>query len=60
MRAVFKFSNEDYLNVEADQIDVRDKWICAWNGEDIVAIAKTEIVDACYLTEKKEDQNGKH
>lgn len=56
MRAVFKFSNGDYLNVPADQIDVRNEWILAWNGEDIVAIAKVDVVDICYLSEKKEEK----
>ena len=56
MRAVFKFSNGDYLNAEADQIDVRDKWILAWNGESLVAIVKADVLDSCHLSEKKEER----
>ena len=50
-RAVFKISGGEYINVKADQIDVREGWVCAWNGENIVAIAKAELVEICKLTE---------
>ena len=55
-RAVFKLKDGEYINVPADPIDVRNEWICAWNGEDIVAIAKAEIVDLCRLTESNEEK----
>ena len=55
-RAVFKLKDGEYINVPADQIDVRNEWICAWSGEDIVAIAKAEIVDLCRLTESNEER----
>ena len=57
-RAVFKLKGGEYINCPADQIDVRNEWICAWNKEDIVAIAKAEIVEVCRLAESNEE-NGK-
>jgi hypothetical protein len=53
-RAIFKLNNGDFINVPADQIDVRDHWICAWDGESLVAIVKAEIVDSCHLSKQKE------
>lgn len=59
MRAIFKLSNGDYINIPADSIDVRDNFICAWNGDNLVAIAKTELVDSCHLSEKECGNNGR-
>lgn len=55
-RAIFKLSNGDFINVPADAIDVRENWICAWDGEDIVAIVKEGIVDSCHLSKQKEEK----
>lgn len=55
-RAIFKLSNGDFINIPADQIDIREDWICAWNGEDIVAIAKADIVDSCHLSKSEREE----
>ena len=55
-RAVFKLKDGEYINVPADQIDKQGDWVVAWQGEDIVAIAKAEIVDLCRLTESNEER----
>jgi hypothetical protein len=55
-RAIFKLNNGDFINVPADAIDVRENWICAWDGEDIVAIVKEGIVDSCHLSKQKEEK----
>ena len=53
-RAVFKLKGGEYINVVADQIDVNGEWVSAWNGESLVAIAKTDIVETCRLSEEGE------
>lgn len=53
-RAIIKFKNGDHLNIQADCIDLRDGWVMAWRGDLIVAFVRDEVVDACYLSEKKE------
>jgi hypothetical protein len=56
MRAIFKLTNGEFINVPADQIDIRDNWVCAWDGENIVAIVKIDIVASCHLSKQKEDK----
>jgi hypothetical protein len=58
-RVIIKFSNGDGVNLEADCIDTRDSWLIAWKSEDIVAIVRLELIDACYLSKQKEDNNGR-
>ena len=53
-RVIIKCNNGEHLNIQADCFDVRDGWILAWRGEDIVAYVRSEVVDICYLSEKKE------
>ena len=55
-RAIIKLNNGDYINVPADALDVRDNWICAWEGQDIVAIVKADLVDSCHLSKQKEEK----
>lgn len=52
-RVIIKFSNGEGVNLEADCIDTRDGWLIAWKGEDIVAIVRLELIDACYLSKQK-------
>ena len=54
-RCLIKFKNDDYLNIPADCLDVRDPWVMVWNGEALVAVAKAEDVICCYISEKKVD-----
>lgn len=53
-RVIIKFKDGEHLNIPADCIDIRDGWVFAWKGEFIVAIAKAEEVNVCYISEKKE------
>ena len=55
-RAIIKLNNGDYINVPADQIDIGDKWIGAWDGESLVAIVKADLVDSCHLSKQKEEK----
>lgn len=53
-RVIIRFKDGEHLNIPAECIDIRDEWIIAWNGENIVALAKAEEVNVCYISEKKE------
>ena len=55
-RAVFKLKDGEYINVPADAIDRQDEWIVAWQDKQVVAFAKSEIVDLCRLTESNEER----
>ncbi len=54
-RAVFKLKDGEFINVPADAINRQDEWICAWQDKQVVAIAKSELVDICRLTEINEE-----
>lgn len=53
-RVVIRFKDGEHLNVAADCIDIRDGWIMAWKGEDLVVIAKADEIISCHMSEKKE------
>lgn len=53
-RVIIRFKDGEHLNVPADCIDIREGWIVAWKGEDIVVIAKMDEIISCHLSEKKE------
>ena len=53
-RVIIRFNDGEHLNIPADCIDIRDGWILAWSGENIVVIAKAEGIISCHLSEKKE------
>ena len=53
MKRVFiKFKDGTHTNIEADFLQIADGIITAWNGNDIVALAKLEFVQTAYLSEK--------
>ena len=53
-RLIIKCNNGDFLNIRADCFDLRNGWIMAWEGECLVAYVKAELVDICYISERKE------
>ena len=53
-RVVIRFKDGEHLNVAADCIDIRDGWIMAWKGEDLVVIVKADEIISCHMSEKKE------
>ena len=53
-RVIIRFKDGEHLNLPADCIDIRDGWLVAWRGEDIVVVAKMDEVKVCYISEKKE------
>ena len=55
-RVIIKFNDGSIVNLRADCIDIRDGWVMAWCGDNLVAIAKSDEVVACHVSEKKEDK----
>ena len=56
-RAVFKFTNDEHINIPADYINLEDGVYKVYEGDYIVAYAKQEFVNAVYLSEQKESKN---
>lgn len=56
-RVVFKFKEDiepNHMNIPGDCIDMRDDFIYVWDGDFVVAIVRTEIVNMVCMSEKKE------
>lgn len=53
-RVIIKFKNGDHINVRADCIDLRDSFVMAWNENDLVAIANSDEIISCHVSESKE------
>jgi hypothetical protein len=57
-RVVFKFKDgiaPDHMNIAGDCFDLRDGFIYVWNGEDVVAMVRVDIVNLVCISEKKEN-----
>lgn len=55
-RVIFKFTDGTHVNLAADYIDLKDDIVTAWDGDNLVAVARIEAVEVCYLSEKKEQE----
>ena len=55
-RAIIKFTDGTYVNLAADLINLKDDLVTAWDGDNLVAVAKIDAVEVCYLSEKKEQE----
>ena len=55
-RVIFKFTNGEHINLPADYINLENGVYSAFNGQNVVAYAKQEFVDAVYLSEQKGEQ----
>ena len=55
-RVIFKFTDGSHVNLPADFIDLKDGIVSAWDGNNLVAVAKIDAVEVCYLSEKKEQE----
>lgn len=53
-RLVIIFKSGDHLNIPADALDLRDGWVMAWLGENLVAIVDATEVTSAYISQKKE------
>lgn len=57
-RVVFKFKDgiaPDHMNIAGDCFDLRDGFIYVWNGEDVVAMVRVDIINYVCISEKKEN-----
>lgn len=55
-RVIIKFTDSSHINLPADFIDLKDGIVSAWDGDNLVAVAKIDAVEVCYLSEKKEQE----
>ena len=64
-KIVFKFNDEFFIDVSGNRIDVRDGLVYAYNGENVVAVAKLEAIvsvskfdsmDVSYFSKKSEEK----
>lgn len=53
-RVIIRFKDGEHINLSADCMDIRDGWIMAWKGEDLVVLANAAEINVCYMSEKKE------
>ena len=53
MKVVIKFKNEDFINIEADTIEVKNNDIIVRNIGKIVAVAKLKEIVSCHLSEQR-------
>jgi hypothetical protein len=51
-RAIVKFQDGGYCNIEADYIDADDKYISVHLGDKIMGIFELEYIKAAYISEK--------
>ena len=52
-RAIVKFTDGEYCNLEADYIDADDTWVSIHLGDKIVGVFRLENINCVYISEKK-------
>ena len=52
-RAILKFVDGEYVNVQANYIDMDDKYISIHLDDVIVGVFQLEYVKAAYISEKE-------
>lgn len=59
MRAIIKFLDDDYVNVNADSIEKENEWIIVRNDGKTVGLFDEGNIKCAYLSDKKkkEDKN---
>ncbi len=56
-RAVIKFIDDEFCNLEADYIDADDKYVSIHLGDKIVGIFQLEFIKGAYLSTKPPSDN---
>lgn len=54
-RVVFKFKDgiePDHMNIPGDCFDLRNDFVLVWQGEDVVAMVRTDIINYVCISEK--------
>lgn len=57
-RVVIKFKDGTYINTEADYLQRDEEFITAWNGENIAAIVRIELIQTAHLSEREQESNN--
>ena len=52
-KVVIKFKNGEFINVEADYIELNGKDIVVWDDDNIVAITNTKEIVSCHMSMQK-------
>ncbi len=52
-KAVFKFKSGEFINVEADTIEINKSEIIAKNNGKIVVVTKIKEIISCHLSEQR-------
>ena len=53
-RIIIRFKDGEHINLSADCMDMRDGWVMAWKGEELVVLAASSEINVCYMSEKRE------
>ena len=52
-RVIIRLKDGTYINTMGDYLSRNEEgFLIAWNGDDIVAVVRIELVTVAYLTEK--------
>lgn len=51
-RCVVKCKDGEFLNLNADCIDIRDGCVLAWCGEALILVVKVDEIISVHLSEK--------
>jgi hypothetical protein len=49
-KVVIRFKDGEFINVEADYIEMNGKDIVVWNDDNIVAITNTKEIVSCHMS----------
>lgn len=51
-RVIIKFKDGTHINIEGDYLQRDEEFVIAWNGNDIAAIVRIELIQMAYLSER--------
>lgn len=51
-RVVIKCKDGQYINVAGDFFRLDEDFLLAWNGENLVAIVRVELIESAHISEK--------
>ena len=52
------YTREFTLNIEATQMKIQDEKMFVYNSDELVGVFDVEVMQAAYLTTKKETEKG--
>lgn len=51
-RVVIKGKDDLHINIEGDYFRFDEDFLLAWNGENLVAIVRVELIQMAYIVDK--------